>query len=248
MVQITITQQTRERLKKGETWNILSHSDLGPLRDKKRFTRAFSRTPHNFHFVLDSRGPIHKRAVAPEVKLSPRKVTVVLTQNVSRNQIPLTPWILAHRLGHCFQATASQSAYERRVFSVLDDILKVSSPAFVEHTHYSVADASGMDLGSRYWDVLANYLDTRCARQHRIINSLDVFAECVASYLIRGTVKLRQPETVTVFRDSAYDFKYDDAATLEFDAQPFDIETMQQRLNAILDEAFTTLRGQSMTF
>lgn len=247
MVQITITPHTLSLL--GHTNGFaFTAADVVPLRDKHRFKRAFARSKHNIHFVLDSRRVLRKGDEPFQPVPSPRKVTIVLSQNASQDQLPLTPWILAHRIGHCFQAGTGLSHVERQVFDVLDEVIRVSAPTFVEATHFSFSGQSGMSLSDHHWDVIASYLDTRCARQHRIINPLDIFAECIASYLIRGTVKLRQPEVVTVFRDSAFDFRHDQPALCEYEAKPYDVCAMEQKLNAILDSAFTALRGKILSF
>jgi hypothetical protein len=248
LVKITVTPLTHERCKSPSSY-AFTPADLAPLRDKKRFSRAFSRSRHNFHFVLDSRRLLQKGEEPFAPKLMPRTITIVLTQNVSQDQIPLTPWILAHRIGHAFQAgTGASQRVEQQVFDVLGEIIQTSVPAFLADTCFNFTGSTGICLNDKNWDVIANFLDTRCARQHRIINPLDIFAECVASYIIRGSVKLRQPEVVKVFRDNAYDFRHEDAPMRVFEAQPYDVFAMEQKINAILDSAFAGLCGKSLAF
>ena len=38
----------------------------------------------------------------------PDVITVVFTNNTGDRRLPLTPWIMAHRIGHAVQATGRQ--------------------------------------------------------------------------------------------------------------------------------------------
>lgn len=105
---------------------------------------------------------------------APGAITVVLTHNEGTNRVPLTPWIIAHRMGHAI-------AYSMRkeingLFNTLDDVfrfLKAKMNLKPEEVAYAIGKM-------------------RSTRQRRLTSYFEFVFECFAQYLIAGRIKFNR--------------------------------------------------------
>ena len=114
------------------------------------------------------------------------EITIIFTNNVAAERTPLTPWTIAHRIGHAFQAT------ERKKYrnSVLDSHLKyidnILKDIFDSCYNYDVlSNNSGRSvLGNRDYilrDFLENIGAFRSARLKKLPRTFEFFFGYVAS-------------------------------------------------------------------
>lgn len=123
------------------------------------------------------------------------EITIIFTNNVAAERTPLTPWTIAHRIGHAFQAT------ERKKYrtSVLDSHLKyidnILKDIFDSCYNYDVlSNNSGRSvLGNRDYilrDFLENIGTFRSARLKKLPRTFEFFYECFAQWLLsNGNLK-----------------------------------------------------------
>ena len=123
------------------------------------------------------------------------EITIIFTNNVAAERTPLTPWTIAHRIGHAFQAT------ERKKYrnSVLDSHLKyidnILKDIFDSCYNYDVlSNNSGRSvLGNRDYilrDFLENIGAFRSARLKKLPRTFEFFFECFAQWLLsNGNLK-----------------------------------------------------------
>ena len=172
----------------------------------------FSRTPYDFRiFPVQFTGGgrwLETGAVTPErlaeivgtdnaqrilAGHGPDTITVVFTNNTGDRRLPLTPWIMAHRIGHAVQASgrrgpanrAWQEA-EQHFFSRVNAILS---------DHYGVDRARGnrmiWELAPQY-AALFNAIGTqRSSRQGEIRSPYEFLYELFAQYLGTGHITLK---------------------------------------------------------
>ena len=177
----------------------------------------FSRTPYDFRiFPVQFTGGgrwLETGAVTPErlVEIvgmdnaqrilsghNDDTITVVFTNNTGDRRLPLTPWIMAHRIGHAVQASGRRGAANRawqeaeqhffsRVNSILEDFYGKKSD-----NRYGVTPRTQRyDLDAEY-NALFNAIGTqRSSRQGEIRRPYEFLYELFAQYLGTGHVTLK---------------------------------------------------------
>lgn len=121
-------------------------------------------------------------------------ITVVFVGNSGDRAVMMTPWIMAHRLGHAIQVGSRVSsgrsnnawAYaEQHFFRAINEILA---------QYYGIRSASGsdkfqMNLSSEY-TALFNAIGTqRSSRENQVRRPYEFMYEMFAQYLGSGTIK-----------------------------------------------------------
>lgn len=114
--------------------------------------------------------------------LNPEAITVIYTNNAADDKVPMTPWIIAHRLGHAFRsgqreknpafiaATASFEAYITRIGICAYDIQR-----------YDEEDITMLCM---------SLLTFRSARQGMLRNYREAIYEVLAQYMTTGKIEL----------------------------------------------------------
>lgn len=164
-----------------------------------RFIKAFEKTPHNFQVMIvrnsnqrhdgditDTLGVIdagihdHYDHFGLDVRGESGTIRVILLGNISpTDKIPITPWILAHKIGHSFQDVGSTVDYPNisNIVKRIDTLTGNTSPYEMFEPHPRILDQ----------------MTVRSARSGRLVVS-EVFPELVAQYLITGRVTLRDSD------------------------------------------------------
>ena len=93
------------------------------------------------------------------------------------DRIPMTPWILAHKIGHGIGDT---KMYERRFNSIYKYLESLTPPVSKSNTRGSFTKLLSV----------VKLLTMKSARNNLLNNSDDIVSELFAQYLIQGTVKL----------------------------------------------------------
>lgn len=172
----------------GTTFSKTDTKLLSSEKGRAKIIRAFKKTPFNFEVIFlnstafDANRPsanseidthIYKNGVGihdeyQDIKGKPGIIRVLMLGNLSLldGKIPMTGWILAHKIGHSFQD---------------------SSPKFKD---LRVLGAELLD--AMYTEQNPFPLTSRSAEF--ITNEYEVFPEMVAQYLVTGKVTINSPK------------------------------------------------------
>lgn len=134
------------------------------------------------------------RLTPEEIPINPDHITVLFTNNVAAEKIPLTGWTMAHRLGHAFSASRTHPVGEawreftRELRNVINDIMKEVYGIDTKEKPYWDRTGSDPDKMLKY---VAQSLGTMKAARDSNLRSWPEFAyELLAQYLITGHIKL----------------------------------------------------------
>lgn len=128
-------------------------------------------------------------------KYDEEAITVVFTNNAAAERTPLTPWTIAHRIGHTFNRSYigdrnSENEYNRNnVRKSLDDLLK---------NGYGVdTDGFSMDTGT-HRSLYEQIGTMRSARMGKLNRPYEFIFECFAQFLLNnGNIKFNDaPKTL----------------------------------------------------
>ena len=159
-----------------------------------RYIKAFEKTPFKFEIFFDCDSAVPRKHDNDagfyiskldkgkgggikdsyrDIQGKPGVIRIVLVGNLSAiNKMPLTPYILAHKIGHAFEDTEPAPAAVEQFFKL------------ITLTRRDETDIFG---------TIMPLLTTRAARSRLLDNSPEeVASELIAQYLISGQVKLRR--------------------------------------------------------
>lgn len=124
----------------------------------------------------------------------PDKITVVFTNNEGAARIPLTGWMIAHRLFHAFSFTREGKYHGGNSTVTLNHILKR-----IEDQFYGVMG----DIRGSYSDSLSNVAiahaigTTKACRDKNLTGGGELLPEAFAQFMLKGRVTLNQlPHTI----------------------------------------------------
>jgi hypothetical protein len=124
-------------------------------------------------------------------------ITMVYVNNMGDEKVPLTPWILAHRMSHAIMRRNDtfEKHYEQVVHrSIINDLLPVLYPNRVSKGYstsfWSSPDEyrSRKDQEEKLTDVLYQLCTFRSARNNNVRNLTEFLHEMMAQYVIEGHV------------------------------------------------------------
>lgn len=196
----------------------------GPFRgaDKKlvphpvnqlKAAKFFEKTPYDFRLFFSNipgtgryseYGPMNPEAIqqifgkyAPSIlQGSEDAITVVFVGNKGDSKVMMTPWIMAHRIGHAIQAGERKGEYrngtwrqaEQHFFTGINNLLK----EFYNKSQINQFSSSAFNLrlGQEY-NALFNAIGTqRSSRKGEIKRPYEFLYELFAQYLGTGTITL----------------------------------------------------------
>ncbi|MCW2946998.1 MAG: hypothetical protein JWR24_3715, partial [Actinoallomurus sp.] len=122
------------------------------------------------------------------------RITVIYTNNLTVDYIPMTPWIFAHRLAHGFQFFDEfDNVAQKVLFESLSDIYNAVKPISAKKpqilTDYLEFDGATSDKMRRMSNILFTMKSARTARIHSNIESLP---EIFAQFLLTGRVRFNR--------------------------------------------------------
>lgn len=211
-----------DAFKQGHTFGDQDSKLIQAPKAQAKIYRAFSKTPHRFEIIFQNgqgevtNSPEDNRGVDRIAKDTdagvhdfygnipgkPGVIRVLLVSNLSPldNKMPMTAWTVAHKIGHSFQDHMSGRETKPDDISMAARRLKQSVQT-----------------------VPASYLTMKSARDRKLTNKFENFAEIVAQYLITGRFTVdRRPGT-----DSEEYYQW-----------------VEQRANFCLDQLFSLLVGK----
>jgi hypothetical protein len=111
-------------------------------------------------------------------------ITVIFTNNAAAERIPLTPWTIAHRIGHSFAATSRRSGR--------DDSIEYHNMMINNHLKY-ILKSYGVNLEDERMiyksnPFVRNLLESigkfRSARMKKLLRTNEFIHECFAQFLL----------------------------------------------------------------
>lgn len=170
-------------------------------------------------------------------------ITVFFTNNKAADRTPLTPWTIAHRIGHAFFASSRNKRYNENVRyvgeieSIIKDIFR---------------DVYNKDVGFgetpfRMYkdDTTRNFLESigtfRSARMKKLNRPFEFIFEAFAQYLLTGQVKLNDfPETLGASNRKAWG---NPTGQIYKANDPIDADEYKRNLQYTLEHYFDWLIG-----
>jgi hypothetical protein len=127
----------------------------------------------------------------------PDNITIVFTNNTGAERVPLTPWMMAHRMGH---------AMRRRIGGGGDKSWYAADRHFWHSINTILRDYYGItNITPEIENALLNAIGTmRSARQRRISRNWEMVYELLAQYLNTGEVTFNPAPAELVSRRQAW--------------------------------------------
>lgn len=165
--------------------------------------------------------------VEPYIEDHEDSITVIFTNNKGDQKIPMTPWIMAHRIGHAFQRGRESPFLGHRYISqytdttteinrVIDTLLingyGVRKPTGNKE-YYSYSDNNFAKARKKFYEAIGTF---RSARKGKLRADFEFINELIAQYLITGEIKFNQiPKSFKAngfhYRFKASDEEYEDS-------------------------------------
>jgi hypothetical protein len=129
---------------------------------------------------------------------TPGKITMIFTNNEGTNRIPMTGWIIAHRMLHAFAfyRSGTISRYHREIPALADQLEKIGKQVTAELR--DIRGSFNDKLSLR--DIAEMLGSTRACRERKLNVSNELFPECFAQYILKGKVTFRElPEAIQAY-------------------------------------------------
>lgn len=211
---------------RGHGFNELDRRMLSSENYVTKVYDAWRKTPYIFDIYLVNTAKSNKTAFREKGSVDSGKIalmgldivpqenaiTLIYTNNMGLELIPLTPWMLAHRAAHAFRYHNTQSneplcpAFKRLTEAIqqhFQDILDLcDAPALYPYDNlYRLRGHSDSKdwvkfkadaTKSRYYKYLAFQIgSTAAARDFKFRNHFEFLYDCVAQFILTGKIKLR---------------------------------------------------------
>jgi hypothetical protein len=136
-------------------------------------------------------------------------ISVLLAQNEGSERVPLTQWMVAHRIIHAFGHAATKGYVEFDEVASVDAALYQQFKSFLEEAHGSMLLRNGKyKVGSSFaqsYNEIGKALGTtKAQREGRMINAGEFYVEMGAQYLLTGRVKLNRTGDSSLDETAAY--------------------------------------------
>lgn len=197
--------------------------DRGLLTGEKavqRMKNLFSKTETDFHFYmvntkeardytevgLVSRDWLEANmpAISNHIGTHDSGITVIFTNNKGAAKVPMTPWIMAHRIAHAFQRgfregrgrpINSYTEAERAIDDIVDEILKYEyNVNYIPTRSDYYRDNSGIQkyrlIKKKFFEAIGTF---RSARKNMLREDFEFINELFAQYLITGENSFNPP-------------------------------------------------------
>jgi hypothetical protein len=165
---------------------------------KQNFVFYFVRSPQakEYQEVGERSADWVKDRLGVDIQPGPEDITVLFTQNIGAEKIPMTAWMLAHRLGHAIKRTRGWSEFsgqlQEQLAGIMQDVYntkirrtQVPSWDSSEPTRHLINDPDS----HRSMKHLANNIGTMAsARNQKLFNYYEFEYELFAQYLLTGKV------------------------------------------------------------
>lgn len=175
-----------------------------------------------------------------EPMLHSDQINVIYTNNSGSERIPLTGWIMAHRLAHGFQASNrgwGKSPAECYYFKEAVDEMEKAFKKAMESYGIPSGYGSMLPMNGPLLGFIRNFCTFRSARESNVRNPFEVIYECFAQYMMTGKVRFNDIPKGFKYGNSYYRFRGDDE---DYDHMNM---MLKQDLSYQLGEYFETTLG-----
>lgn len=185
-----------------------------------------------------------------EIPLNPNNITIIFTNNVAAEKIPLTGWTMAHRLGHAFARGSNDVANTWREFvaELRNIINNIMFEVYGINTKSRASWDNTRGDPEKVLKYVAQSLGTmKAARDGAIRNWFEFAYELLAQYLITGHIKLNPlPNDIVVGmggwgrKQTAYARNKDNQQTYN----NHDLEYFANGLESYIDQVLQAAQGK----
>lgn len=237
-------------------------SDAGILTNQKavdKIHKAWSNSKQNYsiYFVKSPQAYKHsevgevtsewiKANIGIDIPADPRSITVVFTNNIGDQKVPMTAWIMAHRFGHVVNRVALFQQYF--VKEMLYDLKQILQSV------YGVQGNDGLQYGmvmrnkDNPYLALVNALGTmRSVRTNNLRNFDEFYFEVLAQYLTTGKITFNKlPPRLTLSTRYAWGNPTSKSMAAQDAPDAYDdhIEGLAEKYEANLDTILGGLVGK----
>jgi len=142
-------------------------------------------------------------------------ITVVFTNNVGVEKVPLTTWMIAHRISHVLFRYSYNNTYRQKTIDIVRREIVNGLNGFLQ-THFNISvDRNFDNLKERrkLLKILNKLGKFRSARENKINRPFEFLHELLAEYLITGEISLNdiandEPYTYELNNIFQYNFDY----------------------------------------
>jgi len=212
---ITNFQMVGKWDKSGQGW---SPQDVGILTNPaavEKIHKRWSNTKDNFDFYFvkqpNASKWLEQGEVTPDwvkknlnldIQPNPNNITVIFTNNRGDEKVPMTAWIMAHRMGHAIRRNNNE--WGNFTNELERDLTRILTEAYhynIDKNYYSMTknDFRKYRQDQNALLILANSIGTmRSARQNNLRNFNELAYELLAQRLLTGHIKFNPlPRCIT---------------------------------------------------
>lgn len=192
---------------KGPDQKLMNHP--GYIRKLERF---FSRSRYDMNFWMSHKPGMRREReqgiISPEKvrELFPKEadailkegedaITIIFLGNYGDNKVMMTPWIVAHRMGHAFQAS---SRFNKK--NTPGDLWKEMEQSIFKEIHDMMRDKYGLlpynpfdrynpELNDSYRQIFEAIGTSKSARDKNLPRPYEFLYECLAQFIMSGEIK-----------------------------------------------------------
>lgn len=121
------------------------------------------------------------------LKFDPKAISVILTNNAGAARLPLTSWIIAHRLYHTFQSD-SRSQYHNNDAKTAASIMAITMQFRAVISDLVTMYSNGSIVRKEMAEMIGA---SRACREGNLSAPNELIPECFAQFILTGRVKLR---------------------------------------------------------
>lgn len=208
--------------------------------------------------VVDPGGEIAQaieQAIGEPMPNRPDAITILFNGNYGAEKVPMTGWIMAHRLGHAIRRSQAWENYVKEVNYVFQEILEyyynirnIFVRAYRDRTlgDNAIEPApypKGRDETQILLRLIEQLMIFKSAREKKINRYYEVYYEMLAQYLLTGNIKFSPLPMNLVIRNEPFGRKGykqsvgEDALEELNEMLPGFAEGIEARLKAALDGA-----------
>lgn len=189
---------------------------------REKIFRAFSRTPHQFDIMVAA----DRKYLLNTSKTNNPTIGIVFTNNMADDGMPLTAWMMAHRMSHGLQYAHKYEKFVIPEIDIIKAIVHLYDSEATVRTYASIGAAITTKTGLD--NFINDLLTMKSARDGKIGKrfAVDGFGELLAQYVIIGRVRFNQ----------LHDYDHDRIVEIE------------NRVNELLENMLTRMVGWSFGF
>lgn len=183
--------------KSSDNWDKASFNILNQASQTnfEKLKLAWEKTPENFdlyfyknkgtHFSVE-KGEVdvsYLQRLGLNIPINPSNITVVFTNNLGIEKVPMTPWIIAHRFAHAIRRSATVgSAYIKMIEIIRNDFSLLFEETFNINKKYN------FNFNSYLEKFMISMATMRSAKTNKISRFNELFHEFLAQYLLEGKI------------------------------------------------------------